>query len=178
VSIGASQKGHFRLFALSQLTVSLITLPHFKHVISSGKLSKNIVVFTTIRHPLKGGIENSVKTICHRKPRAVDADSVCNHGAGHAMAYSAAVQPKIHRYLNSLQVSGLESPLPKRCNRCLIQHLMPGALEYVYRCHRSIRTNIAHEKTRTGPMALPCLERILWPRRVERVMLGLFCVRL
>ena len=39
------QKGHFRLSALSQLTVSLICLPHLEHVISSGKLSKNIVSF-------------------------------------------------------------------------------------------------------------------------------------
>ena len=36
------QKGHFRLSALSHLTVSLICLPHLEHVISSGKLSKNI----------------------------------------------------------------------------------------------------------------------------------------
>jgi hypothetical protein len=33
--MSASQKGHFRLSALSHLTVSLISLPHFKHVISS-----------------------------------------------------------------------------------------------------------------------------------------------
>jgi hypothetical protein len=39
------QKGHFRLSALSQLTVSLICLPHLEHVISSGKLSKNMVLF-------------------------------------------------------------------------------------------------------------------------------------
>jgi hypothetical protein len=40
------QKGHLRLSALSHLTVSLICLPHLGHVISSGKLSKNIVLFT------------------------------------------------------------------------------------------------------------------------------------
>jgi hypothetical protein len=39
------QKGHFRLSALSHLTVSLICLPHLEHVISSGKLSKNMVLF-------------------------------------------------------------------------------------------------------------------------------------
>src|SRR4029077_19566343 len=44
--MGVPQKGHFRLSALSQLTVSLICLPHLEHVISSGKLSKNIVLFT------------------------------------------------------------------------------------------------------------------------------------
>jgi len=42
------QKGHFRLSALSQLTVSLICLPHLEHVSSSGKLSKNIVWLQTI----------------------------------------------------------------------------------------------------------------------------------
>ncbi|MGC1868979.1 MAG: hypothetical protein WA720_22855, partial [Pseudolabrys sp.] len=44
VSMSVSQKGHFRLSALSHLTVSLICLPHLEHVISSGKLSKNMVL--------------------------------------------------------------------------------------------------------------------------------------
>jgi hypothetical protein len=42
------QKGHFRLSALSHLTVSLICLSHLEHVISSGKLSKNVVLFTKL----------------------------------------------------------------------------------------------------------------------------------
>jgi hypothetical protein len=51
------QKGHFWLSALSHLTVSLICLPHLKHVISSGKLSKNIVLF--YNPPASGKRRNS-----------------------------------------------------------------------------------------------------------------------
>src|SRR6266498_2750840 len=89
------------------------------------------------------------------------------------MADSTAVHPKIYWYLNNLHVSGLESPLPKRCNRCLIQHLVTRASKYVDRCDRSIGTNIARKKTSPSPMALPCGERIFRTRRVERAMLGL-----
>jgi hypothetical protein len=49
--MSAPQKGHFRLSALSQLTVSLICLPHLEHVISSGKLSKNMVSFRLTKLP-------------------------------------------------------------------------------------------------------------------------------
>ena len=38
-------KGTFPTLSLSQLTVSLICLPHLEHVISSGKLSKNMILF-------------------------------------------------------------------------------------------------------------------------------------
>jgi hypothetical protein len=89
------------------------------------------------------------------------------------MAYCTAVHPKIYWYLNNLHISGLESPLPKRCNRCLIQHLMPRASKDIDRCYRSIRTNIARENTSPGPMALPCSKRIFRTRRVERAMLSL-----
>jgi hypothetical protein len=53
-----AQKGHFWLSALSHLTVSLVCLPHLKHVISSGKLSKNIVLF--YNPPASGKRRNSI----------------------------------------------------------------------------------------------------------------------
>jgi hypothetical protein len=49
--------GRFWLSALSHLTVSLVCLPHLKHVISSGKLSKNIVFF--YNPPASGKRRNS-----------------------------------------------------------------------------------------------------------------------
>ena len=57
VSMSVPQKGHFWLSALSHLTVSLICLPHLKHVISSGKLSKNIFLF--YNPPASGQRRNS-----------------------------------------------------------------------------------------------------------------------
>src|SRR5256885_9440793 len=66
------QKGHFWRSALSHLTVSLICLPHLKHVISSGKLSKNIFWF--YKPPASGQsaeFKLQKKTVDH-KPRRRD----------------------------------------------------------------------------------------------------------
>jgi hypothetical protein len=68
------------------------------------------------------------------------------------MAYSTAVHPKIYWYLNGVHVSGLESPLPQRCNRCLIQHLMTRASKYVDRSYSSIGMKMAHENTSPRPI--------------------------
>jgi hypothetical protein len=60
LSMSVSQKGHFRLSALSHLTVSLICLPHLEHVISSGKLSKNMVLFSGMnKTPLFGKFQTA-----------------------------------------------------------------------------------------------------------------------
>jgi len=139
----------------------------------------NSTAFLPVLRPPLAAPKNSVKTICSHKivcywcRFSLRSRSRTYYGVLHT-----TVHPKIYWYLNTLHVSGLESPLQKRCNRCLIQHLMTGASDYVQRCCRSIRANIAPDKTRSGPVVLPCLERILWPRRVEGVMLSLFCIRL
>jgi hypothetical protein len=92
---------------------------------------------------------------------------------GHAMAYSTAVHPKGYWYVDKLHVAGLESPLPKSHNRCLIQYLITRASAYVDGRDRSIRTNIARENTRSGPTPVPRGERIFRTRRVKRAMLVL-----
>jgi hypothetical protein len=94
------------------------------------------------------------------------------------MAYSTAIHPKIYWYLNNLHVAGPKSPLPKSCNCCLIQHLVARASKNIDRCCSSIRTNIARENASSGPMLLPCSERIFRTRRVERAVLGLSCNRI
>jgi hypothetical protein len=109
--------------------------------------------------------------------QVLGADLVCDYGTGHAMTHSTAVQPKIYWYLNGFHVSGLESPLAQRCNRCLIQHLMTRALKYVDRSYGSIGTKIAQEKTSPRPMLFPCSERIFWSWRVQRAMLSLRSIR-
>src|SRR5213594_3852341 len=89
--------------------------------------------------------------------RGVGSNSVWDHSAQHAMTHraAAATHRKIYRYLNGVHVAGVKSPLSKSFNCCSVQNLVTGASQHVDRCHSSIGTNVAQEKTVSGPVILP-----------------------
>jgi hypothetical protein len=54
--------------------------------------------------PKTGARKISENIICHMKPLAVGADSVCDHGIGHAVAYSTSFIQKFIAILTTLGV--------------------------------------------------------------------------